>query len=194
MKIISANYVTSAVNSKGYPVGQLPEVALAGRSNVGKSSLLNMLVQRRKLARTSREPGRTQLINFFLINNSFYLVDLPGYGFAKVSQKVRARWGEMIEGYLNKRENLRGVIMLVDARHEPSNLDLQMYQWLCYYHVPTVIALTKTDKLSKSQLIKQMARINKVMQVKSEHQLLATSAQTRVGRDELLGIVSGWIQ
>lgn len=193
MKIITADFVTSAVNAKGYPVTSIPEVAFAGRSNVGKSSLLNMLVRRKKLARTSREPGRTQLINFFIVNENFHMVDLPGYGFAKVPQRVKEQWGEMVEGYLQNRPNLRGVVLLVDVRHDPTNLDLQMYHWLCHYQVPTAVALTKTDKLSKSQLIKQTARIKKVLQLQQDHQLVITSSQTRTGREELLQVIGNWI-
>lgn len=194
MKIINADFVTSAVDAKGYPATAIPEVALAGRSNVGKSSLLNMLVRRKKLARTSREPGRTQLINFFIVNGNFHLVDLPGYGFAKVPQRVKEQWGEMVEGYLKNRPNLRGVVLLVDVRHDPTKLDLQMYHWLCHYQIPTAVALTKIDKLSKNQLIKQSARIKKLLQLQPEHRLIATSSQTGAGREELLQILENWIK
>ncbi|MCD5406315.1 MAG: ribosome biogenesis GTP-binding protein YihA/YsxC [Desulfotomaculum sp.] len=193
MKITSADFVTSAVASKGYPEGNLPEVAFSGRSNVGKSSLLNKLVNRKALARTSRAPGRTQLINFFLINQVFHMVDLPGYGFAKVPEKIRLKWGQMVGDYLQKRENLRGVVMLVDVRHEPTNLDRQMYQWLCHYDVAAVIAATKTDKLSKSQNIKQIAQIRKGLQLQEQHPLVSTSAQTGVGREELWQIIKDWV-
>ena len=194
MKIISADFITSAVVSKGYPEGNLPEVAFAGRSNVGKSSLLNKLVNRKSLARTSRAPGRTQLINFFLVNQAFYMVDLPGYGFAKVPENIRAKWGQMVETYLQQRENLRGVIMLVDVRHDPTKLDQQMYSWLCHYDLPTVIAATKTDKLSKSQNIKQLAQIKKVLQLKPRHLLVSTSSQTGAGREELWRIIENWVK
>ncbi|MTI81547.1 MAG: YihA family ribosome biogenesis GTP-binding protein [Firmicutes bacterium] len=193
MKIVSASFVTSAVDDSGYPKSKLPEVAFAGRSNVGKSSLINMLVNHKGLARTSKSPGRTQLINFFLINEQFHLVDLPGYGFAKVPEKVRLKWGQMIENYLSKRENLRGVVMLVDARHDPTKLDHQMYQWVCHYDKPAVIAVTKTDKLSKNQSIKQLASIKRQLNVKPEHQLVATSATTRAGRNELLKAIDNLI-
>jgi GTP-binding protein len=194
MKIKTAEFVTSAVDLKGCPDVDLPEVAFSGRSNVGKSSLLNKLVNRKKLARTSREPGRTQLINFFIVNDSFHLVDLPGYGYAKVPMKVRESWGKMVQGYLEKRENLCGVVQLVDVRHDPTNLDLQMYQWLCHYDVPTVIALTKIDKLSKSQLIKQQAQIKRVLKLQPQHQMIATSSETGAGREELLQIIKAWVE
>ncbi len=193
MKIVSAKFVTSAANPKGYPDSNLPEVAFVGRSNVGKSSLINMLVSRRSLARTGNTPGRTQLINFFLVNEKFYLVDLPGYGFARVPQKVKEKWGQMIEGYLAKRDNLRGVVMLVDARHDPTALDRQMYQWLCYYNLPTVVAVTKTDKLSKSQNIRQQQRIKKALAIQDQHFLVATSAKTGAAREELLQIIENWV-
>ncbi len=193
MNIISAKFVTSAVNSKGYPESDLPEVAFVGRSNVGKSSLINKLVNRRALARTSQSPGRTQLINFFLVNDCFHLVDLPGYGFAKVPLKVKEKWGQMIEEYLAKRQNLCGVVMLVDARHDPTGQDIQMYKWLCYYNVPTAVAVTKSDKLSKSQNIRQLSRIKKMLELQPEHFLVATSAKTGLGREDLLQIIENWI-
>ncbi|MBO8137242.1 MAG: YihA family ribosome biogenesis GTP-binding protein [Desulfotomaculum sp.] len=194
MKIVSASFVTSASGRNGYPGGELPDVAFAGRSNVGKSSLINMLVNRKSLARTSKSPGRTQLINFFLVNDKFYLVDLPGYGFAKVPEKVRIKWGKMIEEYLSQRENLRGVVMLVDSRHDPTRLDHQMYQWLCHYKIATVIVVTKIDKLSKNQANRQLARIKKELGVLPEHPLVATSAKTRAGRKELLEEIYNLLQ
>ncbi|MEM5788274.1 MAG: ribosome biogenesis GTP-binding protein YihA/YsxC, partial [Syntrophobacteraceae bacterium] len=126
----SAEFITSAVHPKQYPDGHLPEIAFAGRSNVGKSSLINCLLQRKKLVRTSRTPGRTQLINFFLINETFRFVDLPGYGYAKVAQSVRASWGPMIETYLAGRQNLKGVIQIMDLRHPPTPDDLSLWAWL----------------------------------------------------------------
>ncbi|WP_031513129.1 ribosome biogenesis GTP-binding protein YihA/YsxC [Desulfofalx alkaliphila] len=194
MKIVSAGFVTSAVNPKGYPEDQLPEVAFVGRSNVGKSSLLNKLVSRRGLARTSKSPGRTQLINFFLINESFYFVDLPGYGFAKVSMAMKEKWGKMIEAYLRKRQSLRGVVMLVDIRHEPTQQDMQMYSWLCHYNLPVAVALTKADKLSKNLANKQVALIKKKLQLQASHSLVVTSSQTGAGREELLQIIEDWVK
>lgn len=193
MRIVSAEFVTSAVNDKGYPPGGLSEVAFAGRSNVGKSSLINKLVNRRGLARTSGEPGRTQLINFFIINKTFHLVDLPGYGFARVPAQIRASWGKMIEGYLKERPYLRGVFMLVDIRREPSPLDLQMFGWLKTYHIPTVVVATKADKLSKNQTIKQLAVIKKGLPFTPDDRLITFSAQTGQGREDLLNILELWL-
>lgn len=195
MKINSAEFVTSAVNPGGYPPGDFPEVAFVGRSNVGKSSLINKLVNRRGLARTSRTPGRTQLINFFTINNNqFLMVDLPGYGFAKVPGQVKATWGKMIEGYLKHREVLRGVVQLVDSRHAPSVQDREMHQWLLHYNIPAVVVATKVDKLSNNQWSKQQAVIKKSLPLSKEHQLIAFSAETGRGKDELLGVINSWLQ
>lgn len=194
MKIVSAEFVTSAVNPGGYPPGHLPEVAFVGRSNVGKSSLINKLVNRRGLARTSRTPGRTQLINFFTINNDqFLLVDLPGYGFAKVPGQVRAGWGKMIEGYLKNREVLRGVVQLVDCRHAPSVQDREMYNWLQHFNIPSVVVATKVDKLSNNQWAKQQAVIKKTMPLAKGEQLIAFSSETGRGKDELLGVINSWL-
>lgn len=192
MKIVSAEFETSVVDVKKCPAGGRPEVALAGRSNVGKSSLFNKMVNRKGLARTSNTPGRTQMINYFLINGQFYLVDLPGYGFAKVPEAVKVKWGKLVEGYLNARENLRGVVQLVDIRHAPSALDIQMYQWLKHFGVPTAVVATKVDKLSRSQAIKQLAVVKKTLSLENEP-LVTFSAQTGQGKDELWKIIEDWI-
>ncbi|MEW6697001.1 MAG: ribosome biogenesis GTP-binding protein YihA/YsxC [Bacillota bacterium] len=189
MKIVSAEFVTSAVNPGGYPPGDLPEAAFVGRSNVGKSSLINKLVNRKGLARTGKTPGRTQLINFFRINDQFLMVDLPGYGFAKVPDEVRSKWGKMIEGYLKNRENLKVVFLLLDCRHTPTAQDKQMYRWLLHYQVTTVVVATKIDKLSNNQWIKQQAVIKKTLPLAPEHQLIPFSSETGRGRDELLGVL-----
>lgn len=193
MKITSSEFVTSAVNPGGYPPGNLPEVAFVGRSNVGKSSLINKLVNRRGLARTSKTPGRTQLINFFKINEQFLMVDLPGYGFARVPTEVRAKWGKMIEGYLKNREDLKGVCLLLDCRHTPTAQDKQMYQWLIHYGVPTVIVATKIDKLSNNQWAKQQAIIKKTLPLSPEHRIIPFSAETGQGKDHLLSVLEEWV-
>jgi len=174
-------FYTAAAGPEGYPRGNLPEVALAGRSNVGKSSLLNKLINRKGLARVSRRPGRTQTINFFLINKAFYLVDLPGYGFARVPEEVKMSWGPMVEGYLSKRETLRGVLLLIDIRREPAEMDLQLYEWLLYYNIPVAVAATKSDKLSRGKRLAQ-ARLIKKRLVELEKELLGvdTPAQNNL--------------
>lgn len=193
MKILSSEFVTSAVNPGGYPPGHLPEVAFVGRSNVGKSSLINKLVNRRGLARTSKTPGRTQLINFFLINDAFMMVDLPGYGYAKVPEDVRAKWGKMVEGYLKDRKNLKGVFLLLDCRHTPTSQDKQMYNWLVHYGVPAAVVATKIDKLSNNQWAKQQSVIKKSLPLSPEHKMIPFSAETGRGKEELLAVLDGWI-
>lgn len=193
MKITSVEFVTSAVNDVGWPPGELPEVALCGRSNVGKSSLLNRLVNRRGLARTGSTPGRTQTINFFLVNGNFHLVDLPGYGYAKVPLQVRATWGKMIEGYLSDRKNLRGVIMLVDIRHNPTEGDLQLHHWLRYYGIPVAVVATKADKLSRSRGLQQVAKIRSGLSLAPGEPVVMFSAMQGQGREEVLSIIEQWV-
>ncbi|SFG76120.1 GTP-binding protein [Desulfotomaculum arcticum] len=194
MKITSADFATSAVKLEQCPAGSYPEVALAGRSNVGKSSLLNSLINRKRLARTSNTPGRTQLINFFLINDSFYLVDLPGYGFAKVPARVKAEWGKMVEGYLSQRKQLRGVVQLVDIRHAPTADDLQMYNWLKHYGIPAVVVATKADKISRGRSKQNLAVVRKTMSLNEEDPLLLFSAVTGQGKDEIWKVIGEWVQ
>ena len=180
MKIISAEFIKSAFSPKDWPRDGRPEIAFLGRSNVGKSSLLNMLLQRKALARTSNTPGRTQSINYFLINNDFYFVDLPGYGFAKVSKSMRSEWGVMAEDYLSKREELALSIQLVDSRHKPSALDLQLNEWLTFNEKERVVVATKSDKLSSNELLKQVRVIEKEM---PGSKVIPVSSQTGKGRD-----------
>lgn len=192
MKIISAEFVTSAVKPPNYPAGELPEVALAGRSNVGKSSLLNKLINRKRLARTSNTPGRTRLINFFLVNDSFHLVDLPGYGYARVPVGERDSWKKMVEDYLMTRPHLKGVLLLVDSRHPPTAMDLQMYGWLKFRGLPAAVAATKADKLSRSRLLQSLKVIKKDLQLAEGDALVPFSAETGQGREELLKIIDSW--
>jgi GTP-binding protein len=163
MKIISAKFIKSAFAREHWVTDAKPQVAFLGRSNVGKSSLINSLLSVKGLARTSNTPGRTQSINYFLINEKFYFADLPGYGYAKVSKTMRADWGVMAEEYLAGSEQLRLCVQLVDARHEPTVLDKQLYGWLRYKEKPYVIAATKADKLSKNELQKSLKTIAKAL-------------------------------
>ena len=192
MKITSTEFVTSAVKPPNYPAGELPEVALAGRSNVGKSSLLNKLINRKRLARTSNTPGRTRLINFFLVNDSFHLVDLPGYGYARVPFGERDSWRKMVESYLKTRESLRGVLLLVDCRHPPTQMDLQMYGWLKFRGLPAAVAATKADKLSRSRLLQSLKVIRAELSLAEGDVLIPFSAETGQGREELLEVIGRW--
>ncbi len=157
MIIKDSSYAVSAVREDQYPTDNLPEIALSGRSNVGKSSLINTLLNRKNLARTSAQPGKTQTLNFYLVNQDFYLVDVPGYGYAKVSQKKREQFGMMIQDYLETRANLQGIIILVDARHEPTKNDVAMYNYALYLNIPILVVCTKIDKVKKSQQNKVLA-------------------------------------
>ncbi|MCO6534939.1 ribosome biogenesis GTP-binding protein YihA/YsxC [Lactobacillus sp.] len=161
MIIKSSDYAISAVKEEQYPKDNLPEIALAGRSNVGKSSLINSLLGRKNLARTSSQPGKTQTLNFYVVNQDFYLVDVPGYGYAKVSQVQRQKFGEMIQDYLETRENLQGLILLTDSRHEPTKDDVAMYNYALYLNLPILVICTKIDKVKKSQENKVIANLNK---------------------------------
>jgi GTP-binding protein len=175
MKIKSANFVKSATSLEHYPRDQRPEIAFMGRSNVGKSSLINSLLGVRGLARTSSTPGRTQLINFFLINEAFYFVDLPGYGYARVPSDVKKLWGPMIEKYLATRPNLVLSILITDSRHEPTKLDLLMREWLQERGLPFIIIATKADKLTNNRLRANLRRASEVLG--RENELIAYSAQ-----------------
>ena len=171
------------------PESSLPEVAFAGRSNVGKSSLLNSLVRRKSFARVSRTPGRTREINFFRINNGFVLVDLPGYGYARVSKEKKAEWKPLIQSYLRRTTQLRGIVLLLDIRREPSDDDLAMLDFLAETEVPTIVALTKKDKLTKAAALERAAKISRSLALGSE-QVIPFSAQTGEGRVELLEAIS----
>jgi len=182
MIIKSAEFVTSAVKTTQYPSEALPEIAFAGRSNVGKSSLINTLVNRKHLVKTSSTPGRTQLINFFDINKNLTFVDLPGYGYAKVPVAVRKKWGPMIETYLSTRQTLKGVVIIMDIRRLPREEEQNLILWLAHYSIASILVLTKTDKLSKTKLIKQQAAIVQALAVAKEDVILF-SAKTRRGKD-----------
>jgi GTP-binding protein len=175
------------------PESSLPEVAFAGRSNVGKSSLLNSLVRRKSFARVSRTPGRTREINFFRINNAFVLVDLPGYGYARVSKEKKAEWKPLIQSYLRRTTQLRGIVLLLDIRREPSDDDLAMLDFLAETEVPTIVALTKKDKLTKAAALERAAKISRSLALASE-QVIPFSAQTGEGRVELLEAITELIE
>ncbi len=185
MKITSAEFVKSAVWPPQYPPAVLPEIAFVGRSNVGKSSLINTLVSRKNLAKTSNTPGRTQLINFFIVNESISFVDLPGYGFAKVSQFVKKDWGDMIEAYLRERQNLALVIFILDIRRDPSQDDLSLRDWLQYYRIPYLYVLTKTDKLSNNQVIGRQRIIERSLAAVKHNEIILFSAKTQKGKEQL---------
>lgn len=167
------------------PENTLPEFAFVGKSNVGKSSLINVMVQRKSLARTSSQPGKTQTINFYQIEDKLYFTDLPGYGYAKVSSEIRAKWGKMIERYLNSSKQLKLIFLLIDIRHEPSANDKMMYDWIAYQGFLPVIIATKLDKIKRSQKEKQLKLIKDGLKVKSNTKIIPFSAQTRQGREEI---------
>jgi GTP-binding protein len=181
MKVASAEFIKSAFGERDWPLEPLPEIAFLGRSNVGKSSLINSLLGLRGLARTSRTPGRTQALNFFLINRRFRFVDLPGYGYARVPKNMRAGWGEMASDYLAKRHSLVLSIQIVDSRHEPTTLDLQLDEWLAANAKPRVVVVTKSDKLSQNELRKSIERARRVL---TAERVIAYSATTGRGREE----------
>ena len=185
IKITSAEFIKSAVWPPQYPPAIMPEIAFVGRSNVGKSSLMNTLVSRKKLAKTSNTPGRTQLINFFAVNGKISFVDLPGYGFAKVAQSVKKDWGDMIEAYLRERQNLAMVIFILDIRRDPSVDDLSLRDWLEHYRIPYISVLTKADKLSNNQAIGQKRLIEKTLGVNDQKRTILFSAKTQKGKEEL---------
>lgn len=187
----NASIQLSAANKTHYPQDDLPEVALAGRSNVGKSSFINTLLGRKNLARTSSKPGKTQLLNFFNIDDKLRFVDVPGYGYAKVSKSERAKWGKMIEEYLTSRDNLRVVVSLVDLRHDPSSDDIQMYEFLKYYEIPVIIVATKADKIPRGKWNKHESAIKKKLNFDKNDQFIIFSSETRQGYDEAWDTILG---
>ncbi len=184
MKVKSADIVISAVKPEQYPEQDLPEFALAGRSNVGKSSFINKMLNRKSLARTSSKPGKTQTLNFYLINEEFHFVDVPGYGYAKVSKTERAAWGKMIETYLTKREQLRAVVLIVDLRHPPTNDDVTMYQFLKHYDLPCIIINTKADKVSKSKWQKHIKITKETLELDPNDEIILFSSETGYGKEQ----------
>lgn len=185
MQIKQAEFMGSAVSPSQYPTEKQPEFALAGRSNVGKSSLINRFLNRKNLARTSSQPGKTQTLNFYHINQEWYFVDLPGYGYAKSSKEDRARWGRFIEQYLSNRQELAGVIQIVDLRHPPMASDQAMMEWLCHYGVPMAVIGTKADKISRGNWAKHTRQLREGLGITPDIPLIIYSAETGQGRDEL---------
>ncbi|MDB8641758.1 ribosome biogenesis GTP-binding protein YihA/YsxC [Streptococcus australis] len=180
----NADILLSATNKSHYPQDDIPEVALAGRSNVGKSSFINTMLNRKNLARTSGKPGKTQLLNFFNIDDKLRFVDVPGYGYARVSKKEREKWGKMIEEYLTSRENLRAVISLVDLRHEPSADDVQMYEFLKYYEIPVILVATKADKIPRGKWNKHESMIKKKLDFDKTDTFIIFSSVNKTGVEE----------
>lgn len=193
MKITQIEFVVSAVSKDQYPDDALPEIALAGRSNVGKSSFINCLSNRKNLARTSSKPGKTQMLNFYRCNDAFYFVDVPGYGYAKVSKALRSKWGKMLESYFRTRSTLITTILIVDIRHTPTADDQQMAQFLKYYQIPMIVVATKADKIAKGKWAKQLKEISQHLQLSRNDQLIPFSAKTGMGKQEILELLSSKI-
>ncbi len=189
MVIRSVNLETVCGVTSKLPDNTLPEVAFAGKSNVGKSSLINALMNRKSYARISQSPGKTQTINFYNVNDSIYFVDLPGYGYASVSMEVKAKWGKMIERYLHRSKQLKLVFLLIDIRHKPGANDIEMYDWIVNNGFKPVIIATKLDKLKRSEVAKCVGTIRQTLKLKEEDILIPFSAQTKAGRDEIYGLL-----
>lgn len=184
MKVNKVEMIMSAVRPEQYPDTGYPEFALAGRSNVGKSSFINRMIGRKSLARTSSKPGKTQTLNFYEIEDQLYFVDVPGYGYAKVSKTEREAWGQMIEQYLTGRDTLKAVLLIVDLRHEPTDDDCMMYDFLVHYNIPTIVIATKADKLKRGQIATNRKRVKQVLDMRPEDELIVFSSETKVGIEE----------
>lgn len=184
MKVTKAEIVISAVAQKQYPTEPISEIALAGRSNVGKSSFINKLINRKALARTSSKPGKTQTLNFYNINDAFHFVDVPGYGYAKVSKKEREAWGKMMEEYFSTREQLKATVLIVDIRHQPTSDDVAMYDFLKFHEIPVIVIATKLDKIKKAQVAKHVKRVKETLEIEPEDQVIPFSSETAQGKEE----------
>jgi GTP-binding protein len=193
MEIKKAEFITSAVNAAGYPQDGLPHIAMVGKSNVGKSSLINGLTNQSKLARVSGQPGKTRLINFFLINDSFYLVDLPGYGFARVSKSEKMKWGAMMDEYFQKAAQLKCIILIVDIRHKPTAEDKQMAEWIQYHRIPVLLVASKADKLGKTRIKPQAAVVRKHLGFSDSVPVVPCSVVSKQGIIELLEQMDSFI-
>lgn len=193
MIVNNVNLEVVSGNVSQFPDSNLIEIAFAGKSNVGKSSLINALINRKSYARTSSQPGKTQTINFYNVEDKLYFVDLPGYGYAKVSKQERERWGEFIESYLNNRQQLRQILLLVDIRHEPNNNDKMLYDWMIYNGFDPIVIATKLDKLKRSQVDKHVSVIKKALNIKDRNKIVPFSATTKQGKDKLWEILDSII-
>lgn len=194
MKIIKSDLHAIAVGPSQYPKDELPEIAFAGRSNVGKSSFINSMINRANLARTSGKPGKTRTINFYIINESFRFVDLPGYGYAQVSKSEREKWGHIIDQYLTERENLREIILIVDIRHEPSEQDLMMYNWIKSFGYKGLVIATKADKISKARWQKHVNIIKKKLDIEDTSLILPYSSDNKVNKEKAWQVLEGILE
>ena len=185
MKIRSSEITMSAVNKSEYPTDGIPEIAMVGRSNVGKSSSINTLLNRRNFARVSQTPGKTRTINFYLINKEFFFVDLPGYGYAKISKSEKEKWGAIMERYLKDRKELCAIFLLVDIRHEPSKDDVMMYEWIKYFGYDCVVIATKADKISKGQYQKHISIIRKKLNLEKDEKVIPLSSLKKTGVEDV---------
>lgn len=193
MQVHDAEIIISAVSPKQYPDTGLPEFALAGRSNVGKSSFINKLINRKALARTSSKPGKTQTLNYYLINKIFYFVDVPGYGYAKVSKTERAKWGEMLETYFTTRTTLLHVLLMVDFRHPPTADDIQMKEFIDYYDIPYTVVATKCDKIKRGKWNQHASIIKKAMNLPSMDSLIIFSSETGEGKEKVWKLLEQYL-
>lgn len=193
MEVKNTSLAAIGTNFSHYPVDGRIEIAFAGKSNVGKSTLINAILGRKALARTSSNPGKTRTINFYDVNGQMYVVDLPGYGYAKAPKTEIAKWGQMIEEYLEKREELRAIILLIDIRHEPGKNDILMYEWLKHYGYDIIIAATKSDKLNRSQVPKHLSVIRKTLGLGAEDVLIPFSGEKKTGVDELWSVIEKYL-
>jgi len=193
MKVVSSDIVISAVKPEQYPETELPEFALAGRSNVGKSSFINKMLNRKGLARISSKPGKTQTLNFYLINEILHFVDVPGYGYAKVSKTERAAWGKMIETYFTRREQLRAVVLIVDLRHPPTSDDVMMYDFLKHYEIPCIIIATKADKIPRGKWQKHLKVTRETLELDKNDHLVLFSSESGEGKEEAWQIMQNYM-
>jgi GTP-binding protein len=193
MIIKKAEYIKSGTKMEHFPEEGMPEIMLCGRSNVGKSSFINMALQRKNIAHTSCKPGKTQTLNFYLVNEQFYFVDVPGYGYAHVDQKTRESFGIMIDNYLLNRQSLKAVILLVDFRHEPTKDDVLMYNYLKHFNKKVIVVCTKLDKIKKSQYFKNLKIVKTTLNLDKEDEIVVTSSETREGREEFFEILKKYI-